>query len=106
MLGLGLGLQLLGLRLGCRSEPSPESLQLGGFTLFQESLNVCAGRLVRKNSIYSISYFNLWGAWSFVGWGAKPTKDPHSNMTVVCLSFSYIYFLSTKPFAAAILLAK
>jgi len=37
-----------------------------------------------------VFHISIWGAWSFV-WGAKPTKDPHGDGSVLVMGAFSLY---------------
>jgi len=58
-------------------EPSPESFQYWGLYVCSRAWH---SEISQTPPIYSASYFNLGGAWSFI-WGAKPPKAPSGDGT-------------------------
>jgi len=69
---------------GPRTEPSPESLQYGGFTFVQEGLTLKI--LIKISLIYSVSHFNLGGLGAlFGGWlCGLPSRPFHPATKTFC----------------------
>jgi len=86
-------------QLGVATEPPPESLwgalplcsgglSIGGLYICAVGLDIL--KFEQTSLLYSASYFNLGGAWSFVSEGISPPKSPPLGDGTVWQIFSLL----------------
>jgi len=96
-------------QLGVATEPPPESLwgalplcsgglSIGGLYICAVGLDIL--KFEQTSLLYSASYFNLGGAWSFVSEGISPPKSPppwrRDSVANLQLAWDYFAFIWTQ----------